>query len=707
MAVSKPLTTRQRAFAKALHDGYGSIHAARLHLKWKCEPNSAQYQAAKDLARSARVLAEIERIRTADMTVAQATSIVTQTNKLDLINLRQFAYDRLCIMRDDSDVPAKSRFMAVQALEKLNDPSKDINLIIRWIDIMWRFYTGHCPACHADFPLWKIKNERLNRYREDHNIPADLPTEKEPERRIALIKRAEKLRHPHPGQVAALIAPERHIVGTGPARAGKSLTLAMFCLMYLLIPGVEVWILARVYDDAEPEFNYLKDFLKTLLGPAMKHMIDLSFDHKTGESSIVTRWGSVIKIKSGKSQGSITGHELEFAGVAEPAWVDAKLYEELRARMSSRLGRIVALGTPKGFGGFIHRMVKQAARGADGKISNPEDRLISRGCRWSRSLLLFNFNATENPAYVKSEIETARDELTKEEFASEFEGLMMAAEGARFPYITQKALVNVPNETYDRCVYVLGVDQGPKNMGACLLGYDGHNVYTAWEYFDNSDMTAKANLIYLNYKVGPVIFNKGGNADNWQLTIFDADPPVQGLLEEMKNENKAWKTEEAYRPKNLKDFTNWREETMEWINDMAQKGRFFFDARECDILHDQVREALIKPADTNRDGTSTNSKGWIVRDVWRGDHVMDAWLLACFTIMMGELSITSAGIQRGDAFEEQRRYREYMRITDEKKQLSGNGHNNEVWKTIYGQDMPKSNNLDIAGHGSGYYDDES
>jgi hypothetical protein len=707
----KPLSARELEFARLLQQGVGSIQAARLAMKWKCESGTTQYNKAKDLARSVRIRKEIERLREAEGHVAKATAIVSQSNKLDLTNLRQFAFDRLTLMRDDPDIPAKARYMAITALERLNDPSKDVNLIYRWIDLMWRYYTGHCPACHADFPLWQVKNERLTRYRDDHQIEPDKELHTEKERRLGLIQEAEKLRHPHPGQVRALAAPERHIVGTGAARAGKSFTLAMFCLMYLMIPGVELWVLARVYDDAEPEFKYLEGFLKTLFNPVTKHIVDVHMDSKSGEAYITTRWGSVIQIKSGKSQGSITGRELEFAGVAEPSWVDGKLYEELRARMSSRLGRIIALGTPKGFGTFTNRMVKQAGRGPDGKIRPPEDRQISRGCPWEQSLLFFNYDPTDNPSYVRSELITARSELTMEEYASEFEGLTMAAEGARFPCITQRSLVNISREQYNNCVFVMGIDQGPKNFGGCLVGYDGHKVYTAWEFHDNSDTTIRSNLITLNYKIPPVIFNLGGNADNWQLTIFDADPPIFGTLEELAMENKKWKTEETYRPKNQKDLTNWREETMEWINSMAKQNRFFFDAKECDMLHDQIREALIKPRLPGKDSTPGNDKGWIVQDLWRGDHVMDAWLMACYCIMSGMLSMPLSRIVPEMPYQEHQRQSDYDRLVAEKQELQGfEGSSRrdpeaEAWRTVYGQERRQDRYIDLGD--PGYYDGES
>jgi hypothetical protein len=698
--LSKPLTPKEKAFAKALKDGMGSISAARIHLKWACNPKSAQYQAAKDKAYSPRIKAEIKRLEELEGTAAKASEILISSNKVDITNLRQFAYDRLTIMRDDVDVPAMARFNAIKALERLNDPSKDINLIFRWVDIMWRFYTAHCPCCHKNFPLHKIKNAKLDKFRADHGHELSSPIEDEATRRIELIKEAEPRRHPHPGQVRALSAPERHIVGSGPARAGKSFALAMFCLMYFLLPGVEIWILARIYDDAASEFDYLDGFLKTLLRPFSKHMVQVDMDRKSGEASITSRWGSSIKIKSGKAQGSITGRELELVAVAEPAWVDDTLYEECRARVVSRLGRIVALGTPKGTGGFIRRMVKQAGR-VRGRVRSADDRLIIRGCPWGESLLSFSFDPTENPAYVKSELIAAKSELTKEEYASEFEGIAMSADGARFPYVLPKHLVNITGDTYNRCVFVLGVDQGPKNMGACLIGYDGRNLYNCWEFFDNSDLTIKANLIALNKEVPSIITVSGGSQDNWQLTIFDSDPPVQGILQEMTEEHRGWRSEETYRPKNQTDLTNWRAETMEWINDMAKQDRIFFDAKNCDLLHDQVREAIIDPKGTG----SGNGKGWIIRDMWRADHVVDAWLMACYTIWSGHLSIPMAGINPVSPFDEAKLHQEYLRIADEKRQLSGKNPDGDAWATVYGRERKSSTEIS---HGyRGYYSDES
>lgn len=680
----RPLTKKEKAFAEALVRGNGAVKAARLALKWKCGHGSPEAQKAKDLARSPRIREEVVRLQNAATNEAKVEMAIDQTPDFKFDDLRKFAYDRLKIIAQDSGTESMARWNAVQALEKLNDPGKDINLIYRWIDIMWRYYEGHCPACHNDFPLWKVKNTKLDTYREDNQLPPSSPIEDRLERRLALLKEADPVRQPHPSQLRALSASDRHLIGTGAARAGKSFVMGMFLLMYGLIPGVENWLLARIYENADKEFQYYQQFLQTLFYPVAKHMMTVSID-RTGDSSIKTRWGNITETRSGKAKGSITGHELEIIAVCEPAWVEASLFEEVRARMSSRMGRIIAFGTPKGFGGFLHRMKKLANRGPDGHIRSDAERLVANGCPWNQSMAQFSMEPEDNPQYVISEKEAAKGELTKEEYESEFEGKMRAAEGARFPLLTDKHCRKVLREEIAKCVFILGIDQGPKNFGATLIGWNGRHMYVVWEYFNDEAKTAKAKMIEINATLPGIISGMGGSAENWILTIFDADPPVQDTLQEMKDEYRAWKTDETYRPKNLKDYTNWREETIDWINQQTGKMQLIFD-KECDLLHDQLLEALILPQDTTKEKQNQNSKGWIVNDPWRGDHVMDAWLMAMFCIKEGLLSMPATGVGAVEVFESERLAQEHRRIADEKRELTGKDGDAEAWRIVYGRE---------------------
>jgi len=688
-----------------------SLDAARKAFKWKCEPQTAEDLKARDLARSNRVKEAIKEIKEKKLKTAAVEHFVIAGQTTDWDSLYKYAFDRLKEIRDNPDAPARTRFEAVNSLEKLADPAQDLNLIQRYVDIVWDGFTAHCPCCHKDYPLRNVKNERLIEYRIDNPRIYDGKLDSMLDRRLYLVKHGERRKYPHEGQLKALAAAERHIVGTGAARGGKSFLLAMFGLMFFLIPGVEIWILARVYDEARKEFEYLQNFLKTMFYPVDKHMYEVYFDKKSGEASIKSKWESEIKIKSGKSQGSITGSELEGILVAEPAWVDGDLFEEVRARMSSRLGRIISLGTPKGFGGFLGRLVRMTSRDMrTGKKLPANARLVAGGCPWGQSIYQYSMAPEENPEYVTSEIETARSELTDREFAAEFEGRMVGDADAKFPFIRHRNLLKINKEWIRDARFVVGVDQGERNFAACLLGYDGKRVFVLDEYFDDTDTTIKANMIKINQSMGAIIRTLGGKSENWDFTIFDADPPIFGQLQEMEDENREWATEYTFRPKNVKEFSNWREETCLWANEMGKENDLIFNIDRADLLFEQLQEAMIRPVPDGSEKHSATKKGWIINDQWRGDHVPDAWLMAMWTVYNGNLIIPSQTLKPGDAFEESRRALQYQRLVREKDELSGFGHqdqhstDDEMFEKVFGRPRGKPRMFTgVRGH----YQDES
>ena len=715
MAKVKLITPKEKKFARALFEGTGPVEAARSVLKWKCEVGSKEYQQARDLARSPRVKAEIEALKSQDQKQAAARSVVEFTqNKAVWSDIRSFAFDRLIEIRDSPEANSATRHKAILALEKLKDPASDISLIFRWIDIMWRYYNAHCPCCHADFPLWQVENPALEKYWEDNEIEPPAQIEDLLTRKLALLERARPARPPHQGQIPVIAAEERNVVALGAARTGKSTCLGMFGFMYIMIPGAEIWLLSQTYEMCINEFQYVESYLNTLFHPIGRHIINVNYDKKTDEGSIRTEWNGLLVTKSGHAKSSITGREIEAGLVAEPAWVDADLYEELRARMSSRLGRIIAMGTPKGFGGFLVRMVKQGGRSANtGKKIDPSDRLIKNGCPWGKSLAVLNLKPEDNPEYVVSELEAAKEELTEAEYRSEFGGEMFSAEGSKFPYIKPEHLVPITYDTVRKCHFVQGVDQGPVNFGSVTLGWDGHNIYVLNEFFDNSEKTIKANMLTINNENSGFLKRLGGSPENWKLTIFDADPPVQGILNEMKVEGHQWKTEVSFRPKNKNEQQNWRAETYEFINECARQGRLFFSSQNCDLLHEQFMDCLNKPEVQGKESTN-QGKGWLNYH-WRKDHVLDAAVLAFWTIYNSELPNPPDENRPyiGDGFEEEAKAQLLMRKLQEKRELSGfvdNSRNvsyNQSFKETFGRPAPGANSWDFLLGEEGYYSDES
>lgn len=654
--IKKLLSPRETHFAKLMADGLGSAQAARIAFLARCEPDSVETKKYENLARAPRVVEYIKTLkqRKVDQEAAKI-DLHLDFGEMHKGKLREYAFRVLQKQRDAESTPAHVKFNAIKMLKSLHDPGKDVNLIWKWIDIAWRYQTVHCPACHDSFPLAKVQNEGLGKWRDHNEIKGEGETITRFDRQLQLIKLADRRRTPHPGQVKALSAPERHLVGLGGARAGKSYLLALFAVLFVCLPGVEIWLLGETYDRTSKEVSYIKRFLQAIFYPHFDSLIRITQDRKSGEMILTTKWGSELRVKSAKAKGSITGHALEAALCAEPGWLPADIYEELRARMSERLGRIIAAGTPKGIGGFVGRLTNMSGRDpVTGKIVRwkAEDRLIANGCDWNVSMLVMQLDPADNPEYVKGELKAARLELTDEEYASEFEGIGVAAEGAKFPLVKQHHLTRVEESFFARAHYVLGIDQGPTNFAAVLVAYDGDKIVACWEYFNSDkETTMQRNLERLRSRVPRWINMLGGNPDKWRLTITDRAPELVTIFHDMSERGQNWPTDIVERHNNnIKLGENWRRENQEFINNFARADKIIFHSLDTDFtekdespgayqLHDQVMQVIDTLEDRERESKTDSLKGWQVSDPWRGDHVLDAWYLAIWTVHSQQLLI--------------------------------------------------------------------
>jgi hypothetical protein len=720
----KKITEREADFAKLLEEvGFGAVEAYRKAFNTRVEDPKSQ-QKARDLARSVRVKQYRVKIKEQLERQREARRVLTSTGKVDLDRLRDFAFERLVQIRDDSTAKSNTRLKAVRALEALHDPSRDEALILKWAELAWRYQEAHCPACHNDFPLRKVKNVKIDQYREEQSIDFKCDADGVYDRRLEIIKLADKRLRPHPDQIRALEALERNIVGTAAARAGKSYLMALFALMAFMIPGVEIWLLARTYEDARSEVEYLRKFLRNLFHPYYDLMVKEYDDKKSGELTFISKWGSELKIRSAKSKGSITGRELELALIAEPAWVDGSIFNHLRARMSSRLGRILAFGTPQGTSGMIGRLVRQTGRDEDGRIirRSPEERLIKNGCPWNTSMLVYALNPRSNPGFVQSELDAARQEMTDEEYAGEFEGRMDLWEGRKF-HVNDSHLVKVPRDYFEEAVYVLGIDQGPKNFGAILTAYNGEVTVPCWEYFNGDEKTMQNNLIKLRREVPRWITKLGGDPNNWKATITDRDPLMDGIFEDISSSGSPWPHDITLRHlNNAKLLENWRRETQEWVNNLARKKTIRFHESDelvmdqdqypgAALLHDQVVNAMDVPENQDRESKSDAKKGWVVTDPWRADHVVDAWYFTMWMVLSGQLLPNERydRVRDDDPWAEAKRSAEYSFAKQEQEDMAGgrpiNPNEKVKFEDYFGRPRPVE--LGVPMGGSGHYEDES
>lgn len=700
----KKISSREKKFADLIIDsGLGAIQAARQAFGWKCEPGTKQARDAIELRRSTRVKNYILSREEKEVRELEVNQIFENSDSTNWDRLRRFCYTLLRGIRDDPNKPARHRYNAAMALEKLSDPNADTNLIMRWVDIVWRGARAHCPCCHETFPLWKIQNRALDDWRNDEEInPPSSPPSDLLNLRMEVLKLCDRGHSPHKSQIPALQAEERHIVALAPARAGKSYLLAGFSVLQWLMPGAEIWILAQSYQSARSEVEYFKRFLATLFYPNYKNVVaSEQEDARSGELVIRSRWGSELRVMSARSKGSIIGRELDLALVAEPGWVDETVLNHLRARMVSRLGRILMFGTPQGFQGILGRFINMTGRDQKGKIVrvSPEDRTLDRGCKWNLSLLKYQMDPRDNPAYVQSELEAARMELTDAEYASEFEGLMASAEGSMFPHLTPRHMGKVPYTVYQNSVFVLGIDQGPKNFAACLLAYDNQRVICAKEYFEGTPRTMKSNMIKLYHTVPSWLKFMGCDPSQWVMTIYDAAPLIHNELAEMEDEGMPWPSDVTFRPQE-RIALSWRPDTYEYINAMSAgtPPNLLFDL-ECDLLHDQLMRAQQKEIKREKDSRPDANKGWIITDPWRGDHVCDAFAMAMYTIASGMVLKPDRLPGALDPWSEAQANFNYQFARSERDELSGfqeGSPDHELYEKHFGRKQAKHNPFDYS-----------
>jgi len=872
-------------------EGLGAIKAARLAFGWDCDEHSQEYRRARYLATTPRICDKIEELKKAAIQQVEASRVLTTTSDIDVENLREFVYKKLEAYRDDPELSSTAKFKAIEALEQLSDPSRDTNLIFKWMDIIIRGLMAHCPSCHNSFPAEEINIPKLKQYRYDSNSKFNFPQEDLYSRRKEIFKLADKRIEPGADQIIALSAKERHLIFAGPARSGKvikpetpiittkgwklykdlqfgdilfneegkettvigfspicfdgqwyevefdngekivchenhswlthtykyratihrrkgtdfyarrhrkvknrspnqglenykriklfptvastkeikdtlyarikhsnhaipvtgpiqlctqelpidpytlgvwlgdgcrltgtigidnrdreimdyitydllsqrietknrmnpllifriknfyrllrqnnllknkhipslyligdinqrlslvrglmdtdgtidkkgrcsfnnnnkdlvdsleellaslgiksgrsestgkcngkeyglsyrlhftttlpvfklkrklqripkkvknttkyhyiinvkavtpsygrcvmvsgrsglylasrsmipthnSLCMSYLALLYFLTPGTESWILARIYSDARSEVEYLLNFLETLFYPYSKFLFTKYYDSKTEETVLTSRWKSELRIKSAKAVGSLTAREVDAVFAAEPGWLPDNIFNHVRARLSSRLGRIFAFGTPQSLGGFLSRLIFATGRDpTTGQVRRlkPEERLLKNGCKWGLSALVGDLRAENNPAYVKSELETARQELSDEEYESEFEGKMVSQGGMTFGLVKQHHLVEVDRHNLLEASWVFGIDQGEKNFAGCLVAYDGDKCYVMRDFFEGEIRTIRTNLLNLRHDIPIWIKSLDSESNNWKLTIFDQE----------------------------------------------------------------------------------------------------------------------------------------------------------------------------------------
>lgn len=267
---------------------------------------------------------------------------------------------------------------------------------------------------------------------------------------------------PSPGQEEFHRSTCRVKVACAGARFGKSWMAARDLLPVVLSPGTNTWILGPTYDLAEKEWRVLVDDLATL------GVLPLAQQKQLGKPGYIEfPWGARVWTKSADNPSSLLGEELDAVLLSEASQLPEKIWNRyVRARIGSRLGRVLIPTTPFGFNWIKSQFDRGVAQQADGAAA----------VTWQESVAAWQFSVLENPHYDAAEYLAASEELPPEEFAEQFDGRFTSMSGRIFPMFRKFRHVvddaELPSELHGLPIFRT-VDFGFTNPTAALwVAYD-------------------------------------------------------------------------------------------------------------------------------------------------------------------------------------------------------------------------------------------
>ncbi len=280
---------------------------------------------------------------------------------------------------------------------------------------------------------------------------------------------------PHAGQIRFHESDARFKILIAGARFGKSLASTKDVLSELTSGPSRGWMVAPTYALAQPELRYIMQDVQRRMGvPAA--VID---GGRGSWSRLRTPWGAEVLCLSAQRQETLLGEEIDWLILCEAAHLDREAFERfLRARLTTRHGRLVVPTTPRGFN-WVHELY-QAGQGDDGA--------------WAS----FRFATWDNPLISREEIDAARDSLPPEVFDEQYGGAFMTPAGAVYREFQPALHVVKGLQPPPGAIIYKAIDFGYTNPFCCLwaaLDGDSRLLVLREHYLDSAIVDRHAEII--------------------------------------------------------------------------------------------------------------------------------------------------------------------------------------------------------------------
>jgi len=164
---------------------------------------------------------------------------------------------------------------------------------------------------------------------------------------------------PHEAQQEILDGLAQFTAICAGTRFGKTMLCAYLALRQLLMAEQHIWIIAPTYGLSEKIYAYLVKWIGNGFPNDLKKGI-ITATNRKGEGKIENKMtGSWIEFKSAENPTSLLGEELDLAIMDECPRIKASVWESyVYQRLTSRKGKAVFIGTPRGKGWFYREFVK-------------------------------------------------------------------------------------------------------------------------------------------------------------------------------------------------------------------------------------------------------------------------------------------------------------------------------------------------------------
>lgn len=258
---------------------------------------------------------------------------------------------------------------------------------------------------------------------------------------------------------------------TGNSRYGKSMWGAKEALPDIIKSNTRGWIVGPKYEQPSKEFKYIYDDLVINLGFKPQREINARYT-TPGPQILIFPWGSEVHTKSEENPESLLGEEIDWLILSEAARIKETTYDRyLRARLGTRLGRVIIPTTPHGYNWVYKRFYLPAMEG------NKD--------YWAKIV-----SVLENTKFSLDEYKNARKELPEEIFREQYDGEFVAYTGLIYKRFSRQLHVIPPMRIPSNWVRYCIIDPHPSTPTAVLwIAIDEYDTLYLYDEMFIPDLT--------------------------------------------------------------------------------------------------------------------------------------------------------------------------------------------------------------------------